>query len=193
MLPSPGWGPGAPGKQSGGLFSAKGGRQPRTVAAKRPDEVVAPLGIPPLPAEDTLSSLSILPAATYQTDDLIRLLANARIHLPHPGEGLRGLPCQLNRFGACWLMDPGQPLYSRRRAASPCCLHPVGGPERRENSPVDCFQRRAGGSPGRWPRSRRMRFPLPSYTVFSYRGNSVVAFCPACGCVPGRRPHPSPR
>ena len=31
-----------PGKQSGGLFSAKGGRRPRTVAAKRPDEVVAP-------------------------------------------------------------------------------------------------------------------------------------------------------
>ena len=42
VLPSPGWEPEAPGKESDALFSAKGGRQPRMVAAKRPDEVVAP-------------------------------------------------------------------------------------------------------------------------------------------------------
>ena len=32
---------------------------------------------------------------------------------------------------------------------------PFGGPERPENCPVDSFQRRAGGSPGRCRRSRR--------------------------------------
>ena len=52
----PGLGPLAPGKKSSGLFSAKGGRQPRTVAAEPPDEVVAP-GRPPSSAVDTPSSL----------------------------------------------------------------------------------------------------------------------------------------
>ena len=64
------------------------------------------------------------PAAAYRTDDLIRLLADARIHLPQPGEGLRGLSCRLNRFGAYRLMDHNQPLYSIWRAHPP----PHGGP-----------------------------------------------------------------
>ena len=34
------WGPGAPGKQSGGLFSAEGGRQPRTGDREAVDEVI---------------------------------------------------------------------------------------------------------------------------------------------------------
>ena len=83
MLPSPGWGPGAPGKKSRGLFSAKGGQQPRTVAAKRSDEVVAPLA--------QCLYLKRIPCRRYylaagcRTDDLIRLLTNVRIHvMGHP-------------------------------------------------------------------------------------------------------------
>ena len=70
---------------------------------------------------------------------------------------------------------PVRPLVFRRKSGgSPCCLPPVGGPERTENNPVDCFQQRAGGSPGRWPRSGRMR-SLP-HPAFAWEWYSIIAF-----------------
>ena len=96
----------------------------------------SPPGIPPLAAEDTPSSLPNLPADACQADDLIRLLASARIHLPQPGEGLRSLPC---------------------------CTHDNAAVSK--TSPVDCFQRKAGGSPGRLRQSLRMILPLQTQQI----------------------------
>ena len=94
VLPSPGWGRWP---QSGRMRSS-------------------PPGIPPLAAEDTPSSLPNLPADACQADDLIRLLASARIHLPQPGEGLRSLPCCTHNNVAVSKTSPMD--YSQRMAGA---------------------------------------------------------------------------
>ncbi len=99
-----------------------------------------------------------------------------RRHLPQTGKATRAAA----RLSAgCGLpSDPeNRPPYFPRKPS------PSGGLERPENSPVDCFQRKAGGSPGRWIRAtarRRMRFP-----AFRYR-QAETAFCRRWGRTPDR-------
>ena len=91
------------------------------LAAKRPNEVAAP------PRACPRNVKSLLPTFHYRLPGNIFCVPGGRphpsaycvrIHLPQPGEGLRGLPCRLNSFGACWLRDRVQFPHNVRRAAA---------------------------------------------------------------------------
>ena len=94
----------------------------------------------------------------------------------------------------------GRWWWSRRMRSSPAPrsqhvppdLPRTRGPECQANSPVDCFQRRAGGGPGRWPQSGRMRSSPRPGTPPSPAVDAPSSLL-SCSCVPRERPHPSPR
>ena len=125
------------------------------VAAKRPDEVVAPSCVRNMSTYKPSTRTGTRSTWKRERYFVCSERAGSKPVLPSP------------RRGSGALGKEGDALFTAEGGRQPVLPSPCGSLERHEKRAMLCLQQEAGGSPcclplrGRWRQSRRMRFSLP--------------------------------